>query len=339
MMLRSELAAILEGTLHGEDAPVAALRDPDDAQPQDVVCVLRDKYLSAALESPAGLLVLNGSAAVDRAHIRVSDIEIAWVKLLRAFSPKLDSSGIHPSAVVHPEAHLEPDVQIGAGAVVARGARIARRTVIGALCSIGENTVIGEDSQLLERVTVRHHCALGKRVLVQSGAVIGADGFGFYRTADSRHIRQEQIGTVRIEDDVEIGANCVIDRGTLGETRIGARSKLGPACIIAHNCQLGEDVILIGAVQLAGSVTIKNRAVLWGQVGSIGHLTIGEGAVVTAQSGISKDVPDGATWRGSPAQDIKTQLRLEARFMALETMEKRLKALENQIFKPDSGAL
>ncbi|NJK44051.1 MAG: UDP-3-O-(3-hydroxymyristoyl)glucosamine N-acyltransferase [Pleurocapsa sp. SU_196_0] len=304
-----------------------------------MVCVLRDKYLETALRSGAGLLVLNGSTPLERDHIRVSDIETAWVKLLRLFSPESSFDGVHPSAVVHPEATLEDDVRIDAGVIIARGARIGRGTVIGAGCIVGENAVIGADCRLLERVTVRHRCVLGSRVLVQSGAVIGADGFGFHRTPEHHHIRQEQIGTVCIEDDVEIGANCVVDRGTLSETVIGARSKLGPSCIIAHNCKIGVDVILIGAVQLAGSVTIKDRAVLWGQVGSIGHLTIGEGAVVTAQSGISKDVPDGATWRGSPAQDIRTQLRLEARFMALETMEKRLKDLERSVLNLEKTTL
>jgi UDP-3-O-[3-hydroxymyristoyl] glucosamine N-acyltransferase len=338
-MLRSELAVLLEGTLHGEDAPVGALREPDEASAQDVVCVLRDKYLETALRSRAGLLVLNGSTTLERDHIRVSDIETAWVKLLRIFAPQSKLEGIHPSAVIHPEATLEEGVRIDAGVIIARGARIGRGCFIGAGCSIGEDAVIGEDCRLLERVTVRHRCVLGSRVLVQSGAVIGADGFGFHRTPEHHHIRQEQIGTVRIEDDVEIGANCVVDRGTLSETVIGTRSKLGPSCIVAHNCKIGADVILIGAVQLAGSVTIKNRAVLWGQVGSIGHLTIGEGAVVTAQSGISKDVPDGATWRGSPAQDIRTQLRLEARFMALETMEKRLKDLERSVLNLEKSTL
>ncbi len=337
-MIRSELAALLGGTLHGEDGRVARLREPDVAAEHDVVCVLRDQYLEAALKSRAGLLVLNGSTAVDKAHIRVTEIETAWVNLLRAFAPPLERAGIHPSALIHPEAQIAADVQIGAGAVVARGAVIGRGSVVGAGSSLGERVVLGEDCLLHERVTVRHDCHLGNRVLVQSGAVIGSDGFGFQRTPEARHIRQEQIGGVHISDDVEIGANTVVDRGTLGDTTIGERSKIGPACVIAHNCKLGSDVIFIGAVQLAGSITIHNRAVLWGQVGSVGHLTIGEGAVITAQSGISKNVPAGATWRGSPAQDIKTQLRLEARFMALEETEKRLKALERLLLEREKPA-
>ena len=338
-MQRSELAAKLGGTLHGDDGAVAALREPTDATPDDASCVLRDKYLEAALKSDAGVLIVASGHQLERPHIRVLNIELAWIALLDLFAPRLERCGIHPSAIIHPEATLEPDVQIAANVSVARGARVGRGSVIGAGSSIGEHAVIGADCQIYENVTIRHHCTLGDRCLIQSGAVIGEDGYGFYRTPDAQHIRQAQIGTVVIGDDVEIGSNTVIDRGTLTATTIGPRTKIGPTCVIAHNSTVGADVLMIGAVQLAGSMTIHNRAVLWGQVGSIGHLTIGEGAVITAQSGISKNVPAGATWRGSPAQDIKTQLRLEARFMALEEMERRLKALEQMISNRQADGL
>ena len=338
-MQRSELAAKVNGTLHGDDGAVMALREPADATPVDASCVLRDKYLESALNSEAGVLIVAEQHQLERPHIRVPNIELTWIALLELFAARLEVTGIHPSAVIHEDATLEPDVQIGANVSVAKGVRIGRGTVIGAGSAIGENAVIGADCQIFENVTIRHHCTLGSRCLIQSGAVIGEDGFGFHRTPDAQHIRQAQIGTVVISDDVEIGSNTVIDRGTLTATTIGPRTKIGPACVIAHNSTVGADVIMIGAVQLAGSMTIHDKVVLWGQVGSIGHLTIGEGAVVTAQSGISKNVPAGATWRGSPAQEIKTQLRLEARFMALEQMERRLKALEQAILQRESNRL
>ena len=338
-MQRSELATKLNGTLHGDDGAVKALREPNEATSNDASCVLRDKYLTTALNSSAGVLIVAEQHHLERPHIRVPNIELAWIALLALFAQPLEVTGIHPSAVIHKDATLEPDVQIGANGVVARGARVGRGTVIGAGSTIGENAVIGADCRIYENVTIRHHCTLGDRCLIQSGAVIGEDGFGFYRTPDVQHIRQAQIGTVVISDEVEIGSNTVIDRGTLTATTIGLRTKIGPSCVIAHNSTVGADVIMIGAVQLAGSMDIRDKVVLWGQVGSIGHLTIGEGAVVTAQSGISKNVPAGAIWRGSPAQEIKTQLRLEARFMALEEMERRLKALEQAILQQESNGL
>ena len=155
-MLRSELAVILEGTLHGHDAPISHLRDPNEATEHDVVCVLRDKYLPAALESRAGLLVLNGSSTVERDHIRVTNIELAWVTLLETFAASLEKPGIHPSAVIHESAILEENVQIGANAVIAKGVRVGHGSLIGAGSTIGENVRLGENCVLYERVTVRH---------------------------------------------------------------------------------------------------------------------------------------------------------------------------------------
>jgi UDP-3-O-[3-hydroxymyristoyl] glucosamine N-acyltransferase len=331
MMTRTELAGRLGGELVGVDGRVGTLSDPGRASADDVTVVLREKFLGAALESPAGTLVVSRGIEVQtsKALIRVTDVEIAWVELLRLFAPKLEVAGIDPTARVHPTALLEAGVQLGAFVVIGPNSKVGRGTVIGAHSVIGERVQIGPNGLIHERATIRHDCQLGARVLVQSGSVIGADGFGFHRIADE-FVRQEQIGAVIIEDDVEIGANTVVDRGTLEPTRIGRGSKIGPSCVIAHNDQLGRNVILIGAVGLTGSVVIEDDAVLWGQTGTVGHVRIGKGAVLTAQSGLSKDLPAGETWRGSPAQPIKQQLRLEARIRQLEEFEKRLAQLESK---------
>ncbi len=330
-MTRAELAKRLSGDLVGLDEQIGTLNDPLNASSKDVAVVLREKFLGEALESQVGTLVVARGLEIktDKALIRVLDVELAWVELLRLFMPKLEKTGIDPTARVHATATLEDDVQLGAFAVIGPAARVGRNTVIGAHSVIGERTQIGPNSLIHERVVIRHDCQIGARVLVQSGAVIGADGFGFHRTADG-FVRQEQIGAVIIEDDVEIGANTVVDRGTLEPTRIGHGSKIGPSCVIAHNDQLGRNVILIGAVGLTGSVVIEDDAVLWGQTGTVGHVRIGKGAVLTAQSGLSKDLPAGETWRGSPAQPIKQQLRLEARIRQLEEIGKRLARLESK---------
>jgi UDP-3-O-[3-hydroxymyristoyl] glucosamine N-acyltransferase len=327
---RAEVAKLLGGELHGEDALVRHLADPDVAGVDDLVCVLREKTaLEKALVSTAEVLVLATGAAVqtNKALIRVPDVELAWLELLRVFALPLKNLGIDSSAIIHPSAIIEPNVQIGAFAVIGADARIGDGSIIGAYSSVGERSSLGEGCLLHERVTIRHDCQLGNGVLVQSGAVIGADGFGFHRTANG-FIRQEQIGAVQIADHVEIGANTVIDRGTLEPTRIGRGTKIGPSCVIAHNCQLGANVILIGMVGLTGSVIIEDDAVLWGGTGTIGHCRIGKGAVLTARSALSKDIPAGEVWRGEPAQPIKDQLRLEAQMRRLEDYEKRLKLLE-----------
>jgi UDP-3-O-[3-hydroxymyristoyl] glucosamine N-acyltransferase len=336
---RATLAKLLGGVLEGTNANVEALKEPKEATQHDATCVLREQYLPAALESDAGVLVVAQDVKIPntRAVIRVGDIESAWVLLLKAFSPSLERNpGIPSSAVVHETAQIEADVCIEANVVIARDARVGTGCVIGAGSYIGERVSLGADCLIHPNVTILHDVQIGARVLVQSGAVIGSDGFGFWRTADKRHVRQEQIGGVLIEDDVEIGVHTVIDRGTLKTIRIGARTKIGPACIIAHNSSVGSDSLLIGAVQLAGSVTIEDRVVLWGQVGSVGHVKVGSDSMVTAQSGISKDIPAGVTYRGSPAQPIRDQLRLEANQREVGSLKEKLRELEAKITRLES---
>ncbi len=336
---RATLATLLGGVLEGNDANVIAIKEPKNATPNDLTCVLREQYLPAALGSAAGVLVVSKDVKIPtaRAVIRVTDIESAWVLLLRAFTPNFDRNpGIHPSAVVHETAQIESGVCVGANAVVARDVKIGAGSVIGAGSYIGERSSLGANCLIHPNVTILHDVQMGARVLVQSGAVIGSDGFGFQRTDDKRHIRQEQIGGVLIEDDVEIGVQTVIDRGTINTIRIGARTKIGPACIIAHNSSVGSDSLLIGAVQLAGSVTIEDRVVMWGQVGSVGHITVGSDSMVTAQSGISKDLPAGGTYRGSPAQPIRDQLRLEANMREIGSLKEKLQLLAAKISELES---
>ncbi len=327
---RLELARVLGGALHGADGQIGRLADPEAALADDVVCVLREKKaLQPALDSLAQTLIVGQSTALEttKTFIRVADVDLAWLELLRLFRLPLEALDIDSSAKIHPSVVLGAGVQVGAFAVIAQGANIGAGSIIGAHSLIGERSVLGQGCLIHERVTIRHDCFLGNGVLVQSGAVIGADGFGFHRT-EAGYVRQEQIGAVEIANHVEIGANTVIDRGTLEPTRIGRGTKIGPNCVVAHNDQLGNNVILIGAVGLTGSVIIEDDAVLWGQTGTTGHLRIGRGAVLTAQSGLSKDLPAGEVWRGSPAQPIKEQLRMEAQLRRLEDYEKRLKQLE-----------
>ncbi len=327
---RAEVAILLGGVLQGADAAVGRLSDPEVAQSTDLVCVLREKTaLAKALASAATTLVVSSNLELetDKILIRVPDVDLAWLTLLRVYRPPLEPLGIDPSAKIHPSARLEAGVQIGAFVVIAKDVKIGAGSIIGAHSSIGERSSLGANCLIHERATIRHDCQLGNGVLVQSGAVIGADGFGFHRTPNG-YLRQEQIGTVEIADHAEIGANTVIDRGTLELTRIGQGTKIGPNCVVAHNDQLGANVILIGAVGLTGSVIIEDDAILWGQTGTIGHCRIGKGAVLTARSALSKDIPAGEVWRGAPAQPIKDQLRLEAQMRRLEDYEKRLKQLE-----------
>jgi UDP-3-O-[3-hydroxymyristoyl] glucosamine N-acyltransferase len=331
---RSSLAAFIGGTLEGEDGPVTRIADPEDAQVNDVVAARHVKYLAPCLNSRAGLIMLPANAVLPEginppALLRVTDPELAWEHLLSAFAPQLERLiEIHPSASVHPSASIGANVHIGPNVSVAKDAQVGAGCVIMAGSFIGEGSSLGTDCQIHPNVTIQHHMTLGDRVLVQAGAVIGADGFGFRRTPEHQHVRLPHIGTVIIESDVEIGANSVIDRATIGETRIGARSKIGPACIVAHNSIVGQDVLLIGAVQMGGSTSIGDRATIWGQVGVAGHLEIGANATVTAQSGVSKDLPAGGVYGGSPARLMREFARDIARVGFIDGLRARVNALE-----------
>jgi UDP-3-O-[3-hydroxymyristoyl] glucosamine N-acyltransferase len=339
---RSNLAAFIGGTLEGEDGLVAHIADPEHAQANDVVAARHQKYLEPCLKSGAGLVMLPANASLPAglpapALLRVTDPELAWERLLSAFSAVLElPAQIDPSASVHPSAVIGLNVHIGPNVTVSKDAQIGAGSTIMAGSFIGEGSSLGNGCQIHPNVTVQHHVTLGNRVFVQAGAVIGADGFGFRRTTEHQHHRLPHVGTVRIEDDVEIGANSVIDRATIGETRIGARSKIGPGCIVAHNSSLGQDALLIGAVQMGGSTSIGDRATIWGQVGIAGHLEIGADATVTAQSGVSKDVPAGGVYGGSPARLMREFARDIARVGFIDGLRERVGKLESKRAEPEA---
>ncbi len=331
---RSSLATFIGGTLEGEDGPVARIANPEEAQADDVVAAKHQKYLEPCLNSKAGLIMLPASATLPEglkppALLRVTDPEIAWERLLSAFAPQLERPAeVDSSASVHPSAVIGTNVHIGPNVIVAKDAQIGTGSIIMAGSFIGEGSSLGMDCQIHPNVTVQHHVSLGDRVFAQAGAVIGADGFGFRRTPEHQHVRLPHVGTVIVENDVEIGANSVIDRATIGATRIGARAKIGPGCIVAHNSSIGQDALLIGAVQMGGSTSIGDRSTIWGQVGIAGHLEIGADATVTAQSGVSKDLPAGGVYGGSPARLMREFARDIARVGFIDGLRERVGKLE-----------
>jgi UDP-3-O-[3-hydroxymyristoyl] glucosamine N-acyltransferase len=190
---------------------------------------------------------------------------------------------------------------------------------------------IGEDCVLHSAVQVRERCRLGNRVVVQNGAVIGADGFGFARDENGRYHKFPQVGIVVVEDDVEIGAQSAIDRAALGETRVGRGSKLDNLVQVGHSVTIGEDSVLAGQVGIAGSTRIGKRVTLAGQVGVAGHLEIGDGATATAQTGIPSSVEAGALVSGYPAIENRAWLKSSAVFAKLPELARRLRELERQV--------
>ena len=300
------LSELLGGTLEGANRRVKRLSTLAAAE-DDSVCVVAAKE---ALDAVPGVVVAAQAVTLSaESVIRVADTRLALAKLSEVFDERPPvAEGVHPSAQVHPEAQLAENVHLAANVVVGAGARIERGTRVGAGCAIGARVRIGEGCLLHANVTLYGGVTLGKRVTLHSGAVIGSDGFG-YAASERGAYKIQHLGSVTLEDDVEIGANTCVDRGTLDDTRIGARSKIDNLCQIGHNVVIGTDCLIAGTVGIAGSTTLGNRVTMGGSSGAGDHLHIGDDVRVAARGGVTKDVPAGETWAGFPAQPYKRWVR------------------------------
>ncbi len=335
------LAAAI-GALHlGPDRPVEALCPHDlpgpdaivvwpDAEPA-ALAALAAAGVTAVVTRAAGeearALLQEAAAAADLTLLLVDDPRLALARLSRLLDrrPLAAASGVHPSAIVHPSAVLGTGVRVGAGAVVAARAQLGDRVAVGPLTSVGEAARIGDDSVLFARVTLYDGVSLGRRCRVHAGVVVGADGFGYAfgpRGAEKIH----HLGGVEIGDDVELGANTCVDRGTLHPTRIGDRCKLDNMVQVGHNVVIGNDVVIAGLCGIAGSVRIGEGALLGGAVAIADHVSIGAGARLAGRAGVTKDVPEGETWGGFPAQPLRRWIRERYLIGRLETMWRALRA-------------
>jgi len=312
---------------------------PLDVAGPDQVSFLTDrKYLRQAQASRAGaLLVARDVADLSAALLQVDYPQQALIVLLGLFHPEPRAEpGVHPTACVAGGARVDRSASVGPLAVVEAEAVIGPRSRVGALSFVGRGAVLGEDVRLYPHVVVREDVRIGNRVIVHSGAVLGADGFG-YAFDGQAHRKIPQVGGLRIEDDVEIGANTAIDRATLGETIVRRGTKIDNLVQIGHNCDVGEDVILISQVGIAGSSRVGNRAMLAGQVGVADHVTIGAGAILTAKSGVPNDVPAGEVWSGIPSRPTSEQKRIWAGESQLPELIRRVRALEKRLRELEEG--
>jgi UDP-3-O-[3-hydroxymyristoyl] glucosamine N-acyltransferase len=315
-MKLSILAGKLNGELIGPDgeSEVAGVSTLQDAEP-DQVCYFGNKLYRKYLKSTCALAVITREILESSAPnlILVNEPYRAFREALILFGHESLSgfSGIHPTSVIHPDAVLSANVNIGPNAIVDSCATIGEGTSIGAGSVIGPGVRIGCGCFINSLVSVYHDCVIGSRVTIHSGAVIGSDGFGFIPDPEG-HLKIPQNGNVVIEDDVEIGAGCTIDRAVVGSTIIGRFSKLDNLIQIAHNVTIGQGCLIAAQTGISGSTEIGSGVVFGGQVGTAGHITIGDGAIVAAQSGVTKDVAAGITVSGYPARSHNRALRLNA---------------------------
>jgi UDP-3-O-[3-hydroxymyristoyl] glucosamine N-acyltransferase len=347
----AELAALCGASVDGDanrtiDGPSTLA----DAGPREITFLANPRYSPQLATTNAGAVVVRRDCAAGRADLallRCDDPSRAFTAIVQAFTPPevAPGAGVHASAVVDPSAIVDPTAAIGPHCTVGPLARIEARAVLHANVFVGAQARIGADTVLHPGVVVYSRVTIGARGLIHAGTVLGSDGFGFEPNATG-WTKIPQVGSVEIGDDVEMGANCTIDRGRFGPTHIGDGVKIDNLVHVAHNVFVDDGALLIAQVGIAGSTRIGKRAILAGQAGIAGHAKIGDGARVGAQSGVAGIVPDGEDYFGSPARPRGEALRsvmLVAKLPELNSrikdMAKRLAALEAASAPRDAGAV
>ncbi len=332
-MKASELAKILGGKVIGEDVEVGKIAPIETASENDLVILLDMKKANLLSGRKFNCVVVpEPLPSVDaRCTIVVGDIQSAFIKLLRAFSEEPTySAGISDMAYVHPEAKLEDGVVVRPFAFIDRGARIGKNTVIHPFAYIGQNAVVGEDTVIHPFVFIGHSVRVGNRVILHAGVKLGADGFGFRRMGDE-YVKIPQIGTVVIEDDVELGANTCVDRATIGETVIRKGTKIDNLVQVGHNVKIGRNVVIAGNSGVAGSSVVEDDVVIAGFVGIADHLKIGRGAVITAKTGVHKDLAPGKLYAGYYVTEHMKFLKAYSLMLKLPELVSRIKQLEQEV--------
>ena len=313
-ILAEKLGATLEGN---GDLLLNGLAPIESASVGELSFLANKKYQKHLETTGASAVIISNETAVTRSdisYLRMKDPYFGFVQALRLFHPssRYAAAGVHSQSFVDPSAELGEDVTIGALATIGKGSRIGRGTVIAEGAVIRNDVVVGENCLIYPNVTVLDRTRIGNRVIVHAGTTIGSDGFGFAPVGDV-YEKIPQVGFVEIEDDVEIGANSCIDRGTIGPTIIRRGAKLDNLIQIAHNVEIGENSIVAAQSGISGSTSLGRNVIVAGQVGLVGHISIGDRVTIGAQSGVSKDLEgEGKMFRGSPAREIHDELRLEA---------------------------
>lgn len=345
-----ELAERVGGELSGpKDRLVSGAAPVHSAGPQDIT-FLEDVRLASRLEDCKAAAVLLSTKTLAAgvpdsiAKIIVNQPYSAFVVLLEYFYPVIrDSFGVSPAAIVADDAQIDNGTNVYPGAYVGRGARIGTDSDLHPGVFIGDNVSIGSGCTLYPNVTIYKDCEIGDHVIIHSGAVIGADGFGYTQkqVPDNPmepivHQKIPQLGKVIIEDDVEIGANSTIDRATFDVTRIGKGTKIDNLVMLAHNCQIGVHSLLVAQVGVSGSTKIGNYVTLAGQAGVIGHVTVGDQVVIGAKAGVTKSLAAGKKYAGMPAIDFRKWSRSTVVLRSLPELKKALSDLEKRVQELES---
>jgi UDP-3-O-[3-hydroxymyristoyl] glucosamine N-acyltransferase len=296
------------------ETEISGLNGIEQAGPGELTFVSNPKYSAAARTTKASAVIVSEDfPAISAPMLRAKDPYLSFARALELFyQPVRYAPGVHPTAVIDPSAKVGPGAHVGPYVVVGEGAEIGANAVLLAHVVIYRGAKIGDNFFAHAHAVVRENCIIGNNVLLQNGVVVGADGFGFAKTADGKWHKIPQPARVVIGDDVEVQANACIDRASVGETHIGRGVKIDNLAHVGHGSTVGEDSLICAQVGLAGSTEIGKKVILTGQVGVVGHCTVGDGAIVTPQSGVAYDIAPGAIVSGAPAVDHKAWLKYSA---------------------------
>jgi UDP-3-O-[3-hydroxymyristoyl] glucosamine N-acyltransferase len=330
----NEIAHIVKGTVVGNDTIVHDLAPIDNILPNSLVFAEgEDNIKRAEASSAAAILVANHVKGLHKPIIQVENPFKAFRQLLQHFyPPHAPTMGIHPSAVIAPDVVIGERVSIGAFVSINSGSRIGDDCVIKSHVSIGHDVTIGTHTTLHPHVTVYDHCHIGSRVSIHASSVVGSDGFG-YTYENGQHTKVPHVGSVEIEDDVEIGASTIIDRATLGKTVIGQGTKIDNLVQIAHSVKLGKHNIICAFTGIAGSTTSGNHVVFAANVGVSDHVVIDDGVILGARAGVppKKHLKQGNIYLGSPARPKDKAIEQELSLTRIPFMRKNIQALSDKV--------
>lgn len=341
-----EVAQLIDGTVMGDESIViTGICGIKEAKEGDLTFVANSKYLHLMKNTAASAIITSRDVKrAPKAIIQTDNPSLAFAKMVQLLAPNeiRHPKGIHPTAVIGQNVVLGKDVAIEPYGVIEDHAVIGNRTVLCTGVYVGHHSQIGEDCLVYPHVIIRERVQIGNRVIIHSGTVIGSDGFGF-STVKGVHHKIPQIGTVLIEDDVEIGANVTIDRARFDKTWIKKGTKIDNLVQIAHNVIVGENTVIVAQTGISGSTVIGNNVILAGQSGIVGHVSIGDNAVVAAQAGVTKSIPKNVCVSGYPAKPHAQAKRINACVQRLPELvkvigklQKRIEELENKLNHQDS---
>jgi len=338
-MKLGEVAARLECRLEGpEELEIAGVAGMDEAGPGELTFLANPKYLRKLATTRAAAIIANpGEDLGGRPALRSANPYLAFAKALELFhAPYRPPAGIHPTAVVSPDVKLGRNPSFGPYVVIEEGVEIGDDCVLKSHVVVYRGAKIGHRFFAHSHAVVREFVRIGDDVILQNGAAIGTDGYGFARQDDGSYYKIMQTGTTVIEDAVEIQAYACIDRAAVGETRVHRGVKIDNLAQVGHGCEIGDNSLLCGQVGLAGTSKVGRNVILTGQVGVAGHVTIGDGVIVSAQSGIHSDVEPGRIMSGSPALDHAQWMKCVAAYARLPQMYATYRKVRESLEKKTS---